>query len=161
MIHCVIALTTYQMMWWRLRPNRCWKRAQWPVMPSAYFPSARRTRPPQWVINHNKYSLLCYTLFLLIISYLFPQADDNFWKVKYDHEAAKQARAAKRTERKAAKIGTSRKKKPSASDLFKLDDSYDDEEEVILNSPDSFVIILLTFYLFRRIRGTTKRLTKR
>ena len=92
---------------------------------------------------------------------LFPQADDNFWKVKYDHEAAKQARAAKRTERKAAKTGTSRKKKPCASDLFKLDDTFDDEEEVILNSPDSFVIILLTFYPFRRIRGTVKQLTKR
>jgi len=100
-------------------------------------------------------------LLLLITPYHFSQADDNFWKVKYDHEVAKQARAAKRAERKAAKTGTSRKKKPSTSDLFKLDDTSDDEEEVILNSPDSFVIILLTFYPFRRIRGTAKRLTKR
>ena len=43
--------------------------------------------------------------------------------VKYDHDAAKQARAAKKTERKAAKTGTSKKKKPSASELFKLDDT--------------------------------------
>ena len=91
----------------------------------------------------------------------FPQADDNFWKVKYDHEAAKQARAAKRAERKAAKTRTSKKRKPSASDLLKLDDTFEDDEEVILNSLNSFAIILLTFYLFRRIRGTAKRLTKR
>ncbi|XP_044343657.1 uncharacterized protein [Triticum aestivum] len=65
---------------------------------------------------------------LINISFLY-QADDNFWKVKYNHEAAKQARVAKRTERKAAKVGTSRKKKPSASDLLKLDDTSDDEEE--------------------------------
>ena len=59
------------------------------------------------------------------------QANDEFWKVKYDHEAAKQARAAKKTERKAAKTGTSKKKKPSASDLLRLEDSSSDEEEVI------------------------------
>jgi len=74
---------------------------------------------------------------LLITPYLFPQADDDFWNVKYDHEAAKQARAATRTERKAAETGTSRKKKPSASDLLKLDDTSDDEEEVTSNSLDS------------------------
>ena len=66
-----------------------------------------------------------------MILYLFPQASDNFWKFKYDHEAAKQARAAKKTERKATKTGTSKKKKPSASDLFKLDDTSSDDEEVI------------------------------
>ena len=66
-----------------------------------------------------------------MILYLFPQAGDNFWKVKYDHEAAKQARTAKKTDRKAAKTGTSKKKKPSASNLFKLDDTSSDDEEVI------------------------------
>ena len=71
-------------------------------------------------------------LLVLMIPYLFPQAGDNFWKVKYDHEAAKQARAAKKTERKAVKIGTSKKKKPSASDMLKLDDSSSDDEEVTL-----------------------------
>ncbi|XBJ28328.1 hypothetical protein VPH35_005452 [Triticum aestivum] len=58
-----------------------------------------------------------------------PAANDNFWKVKYDHEAAKQARAAKRAKRKATKTGTSRKRKPSASDMLRLEDSDDDEEE--------------------------------
>ena len=106
-------------------------------MPLAYFPSARRTRPPQWVINLNEYSLLYYTLLLLITPYHFLQADDNFWKVKYDHEAAKQARAAKRAEREAAKTGTSKKRKPSASDMFKLDDTDDDGEEVTFNFLDS------------------------
>ena len=51
---------------------------------------------------------------------IFPQAKSDFWKAKYDHEAAKKARAAaiaaKKTVRKS-------KKKPTASDLFKLDDS--------------------------------------
>ena len=69
---------------------------------------------------------------MLIILYHFPQADDNFWKVKYDHDAAKQAMAAKKTERKAAKMGTSKKKKPNTSELFKLDDTSSDDEEVIL-----------------------------
>ena len=53
-----------------------------------------------------------------MIPCLFPQANDNFWKVKYDHEAAKLARAAK--------------KNPSTSDMMRLDDSSSDEEEVIL-----------------------------
>ena len=61
-----------------------------------------------------------------MIPCLFPQADDNFWKVKYDHEAAKLARATKKTERKAARTGTSKKKNPIASDMFKLDDSSSD-----------------------------------
>ena len=69
---------------------------------------------------------------MLIILYPFPQANDNFWKVKYDHDTAKQVRASKKTERKAAKTGTSKKKKPSASDLLKLDDTSSDDEEVIL-----------------------------
>ena len=81
--------------------------------------------------------LVYYTLLLLITPLSFSQAGDNFWKVKYDHEPAKQARAAKRTKRKAAKTGTSRNKKPSASDLFKLDDTSDDEEEVTSNSLES------------------------
>ena len=68
---------------------------------------------------------------VLIIPYLFPHVDDNFWKVKYDHEAAKQARATKKAERKAAKTGTSKKKRPSASDLLRLEDSSSDDEEVI------------------------------
>ena len=76
-------------------------------------------------------------MLLLITPYHSSQADDNFRKVKYNHEAAKQARAAKRAERKAAKTGISKKRKPSASDMFKLDDTDDDEEEVTFNSLDS------------------------
>ena len=160
MTHYVIAPMTYQKMWWKPWSNHCWKKPWWLVIPLAYFPSARRTRPLLWVTNLNEYSLLYYILSLLITPYHFPQAYDNFWKVKYNHEAAKQARAAKRAERKAAKTGTSRKKKPSASDLLKLDDTSD-EEEVILNSPDSFVIILLTLYLFRKTKGTAELPRKR
>ena len=76
-------------------------------------------------------------MLLFITPYHFSQANDNFWKVKYNHEAAKQAREVKRAERKTAKTGTSKKRKPSASDMFKLDDTDDDEEEVTSNSLDS------------------------
>ena len=100
-------------------------------------------------------------MLLFITPYHFSQANDNFWKVKYNHEAAKQARAAKRAQRKTAKTRTSKKRKPSASDMFNLDDTDDDEEEVAFNSLDSYVLILSIFYPFRRIRGTAKRLTKR
>ena len=60
------------------------------------------------------------------------QAKSDFWKKKYDHEAAKKARAVK----KAAKKTTKRKKKPSASDILKLDDTS--ESEVALDSLGSF-----------------------
>ena len=100
-------------------------------------------------------------MLLLITFSHYSQAKDNFWKVKYDHEAAKQVREAKRAERKTAKAGTQKKKKPSASDLLKLDDTTDDEEELILNSPDSFIIILLTLIPSRRTREIAKQLRKR
>ncbi|XP_073353056.1 uncharacterized protein [Aegilops tauschii subsp. strangulata] len=56
-----------------------------------------------------------------------PAANDKFWKVKYDHAAAKKARKAKKAARKAA----ARKKgnKPSASDLLHLDDTSESERE--------------------------------
>ena len=66
------------------------------------------------------------------------QANDKFWKVKYDHEAAKKARKAKKAARRAAP----RKKgsKPSASDLLQLDDTS--ESEVALDSlGSSFVFV--------------------
>ena len=66
------------------------------------------------------------------------QADDKFWKVKYDHETAKKARKAKKAARRAAP----RKKgsKPSASDLLQLDDTS--ESEVALDSlGSSFVFV--------------------
>ena len=60
---------------------------------------------------------------------IFLQAKSDFWKATYDHEAAKKARAdaiaAKKTTRNS-------KKKPTASDMFKLDDVS--ESEVALDS---------------------------
>ena len=54
------------------------------------------------------------------------QANSDFWKAKYDHEATKKAKAAamntKKTTRKSKK-----KKKTTAEDLMKLDDSSDSE----------------------------------
>ena len=60
------------------------------------------------------------------------QAKSEFWKAEYDHEAAKKARAAKKAAKKTAKKITKKKKKPSASDLLKLDDTS--ESEVALDS---------------------------
>ena len=81
------------------------------------------------------------------------QANDKFWKVKYDHEAAKKARKAKKAARRAAP----RKKgsKPSASELLQLDDSS--ESEVTLDSLGSsfvfrlFLTTLLTLIISRMI----------
>ena len=60
---------------------------------------------------------------------IFPQAKSDFWKAKYDREAAKKARAAaiaaKKTVRKS-------KKKPTGSELLKMDDTS--ESEVALDS---------------------------
>ncbi|SPT17584.1 unnamed protein product [Triticum aestivum] len=54
-----------------------------------------------------------------------PAADDKFWRVKYDHEAAKKARKAK----KAAKKAAPRKKgsRPTASEVLQLSDSSESE----------------------------------
>ena len=62
------------------------------------------------------------------------QADEKFWKVKYDHEATKKARKTKNAARKAA----ARKKgnKPSTSDMLHLEDTS--ESEVALDSLGSF-----------------------
>ena len=58
------------------------------------------------------------------------QAGDKFWKVKYDHEAAKKAGKEKKAARKEA---VQRKgKKATASDLLWLSDSS--ESEVALDS---------------------------
>ena len=62
------------------------------------------------------------------------QAGDKFWKVKYDHEAAKKARKEKRAAKKEA---TQRKsEKATASDLLRLSDSS--ELEVALESLSLF-----------------------
>ncbi|XBI91590.1 hypothetical protein VPH35_028875 [Triticum aestivum] len=59
-----------------------------------------------------------------------PKAGDKFWKVKYDHEAAKKARKEKRAARKEA--AQRKGKKATASDLLWL--SYSSESEVALDS---------------------------
>ncbi|XBI56525.1 hypothetical protein VPH35_038099 [Triticum aestivum] len=62
-----------------------------------------------------------------------PAADDKFWKVKYDHEAAKKARKAK----KAAKKAAPRKKgsRPTASELMQLSDSFESEDDSGASNP--------------------------
>ncbi|XP_073366749.1 uncharacterized protein [Aegilops tauschii subsp. strangulata] len=62
-----------------------------------------------------------------------PAANDKFWKVKYDHEAAKKARKAKKAARRAAprKKGT----KPTASELLQLDDSSESEDDTGVSNP--------------------------
>ncbi|KAM3295642.1 hypothetical protein ACQJBY_038123 [Aegilops geniculata] len=62
-----------------------------------------------------------------------PAADDKFWKVKYDHEAAKKARKAK----KAAKRAAPRKKgsRPTASELLQLSDSSESEDDTGASNP--------------------------
>ncbi|KAM3295640.1 hypothetical protein ACQJBY_038121 [Aegilops geniculata] len=62
-----------------------------------------------------------------------PAADDKFWKVKYDHEAAKKARKAK----KAAKRAAPRKKgsRPTASELLQLSDSSESEKLLLTWRP--------------------------
>ena len=58
------------------------------------------------------------------------QAKSDFWKAKYDHEAAKKARAAAINTKKTTR--RSKKKKSTAEDLMKLDDTS--ESEVALDS---------------------------
>ena len=89
----------------------------------------------------------------------FFQANDKFWKVRYDHEAAKKARKAKKAARRAAP----RKKgsKPSASELLQLDDSS--ESEVALDLLDfSFVFRLFFNHLIDLIirRMIPERVTR-
>ena len=69
----------------------------------------------------------------------FSQANDKFWKAKYDHKAAKRARKAKRAAWKAAvkKKGN----KSSTSDLLRLEDTS--ESEVALDSLGSFFNYLI------------------
>ena len=102
----------------------------------------KKNPAPAVSFQPSGYFLSCYTVFLRITLYNLLQANDNFWKIQYDHEAAKKARAAKRDERKTTKPTTSRKRKPSASELFQLDDTDDNEEEVTFEFP-----FLLYFYL--------------
>ncbi|XBI36935.1 hypothetical protein VPH35_122370 [Triticum aestivum] len=56
-----------------------------------------------------------------------PEARSDFWKVKYDHEAAKKARATAINAKKTTR-GSKKKKKSTAEDWMKLDDSSESEE---------------------------------
>ncbi|XBH62690.1 hypothetical protein VPH35_116850 [Triticum aestivum] len=56
-----------------------------------------------------------------------PAANDQFWKAKYDHEAAKRARKAKKAARKAA--AKKKGNKTSASDMFRLVDTSESKED--------------------------------
>ena len=67
------------------------------------------------------------------------QAGDKFWKVKYDHEAAKKAKKEKRAARKEA--AQRKGKKATASDLLRLSDSF--ESEVALDSLGFFFNYLI------------------
>ena len=82
------------------------------------------------------------------------QAKSDFWKTKYDHEAAKKARAAKKASRKAAKKTTKRKKKPSASELLNLD--YTSESEVALDSLGSFFNHLIDTNYYQADTGASQ-----
>nr|XP_040251650.1 neuromodulin-like [Aegilops tauschii subsp. strangulata] len=55
-----------------------------------------------------------------------PDAESDFWKKQYDHEATKKVRAAKKAAKKTAKKN---KKKPSASSMFELNDSSESEDD--------------------------------
>ncbi|XP_048544285.1 uncharacterized protein LOC125523276 isoform X2 [Triticum urartu] len=55
-----------------------------------------------------------------------PEAKSDFWKAKYDHEAAKKARAAAIAGRKTTRKS---KKKKTASDIFQLDDVSESEDD--------------------------------
>ncbi|XBI16109.1 hypothetical protein VPH35_058425 [Triticum aestivum] len=82
-------------------------------------------------------------------------ADDKFWRVKYDHEAAKKARKAK----KAAKKAAPRKKgnRPTASELMQLSDSSELEE----TSPSSGDSMQSSLPAFKTVPGAQAKLTKR
>ena len=64
------------------------------------------------------------------------QTKSDFWKAKYDHEAAKKARAAAITAKKKTRR-SKKKKKSTAEDLLKLDDDTS-ESEVALDSLGQF-----------------------
>ena len=63
------------------------------------------------------------------------QANSDFWKVKYDHKAAKKAKAAAMNTKKTTQK-TKKKKKATVEDLMKLDDTSD--SEVALDSLGQF-----------------------
>nr|XP_020158762.1 uncharacterized protein LOC109744078 [Aegilops tauschii subsp. strangulata] len=71
-----------------------------------------------------------------------PAANDQFWKAKYDHEAAKKARKAKRAARKA--VAKKKGSKSSTSDLLRLEDTSE-SEDTSPSSGDSLQSNMLAF----------------
>ncbi|XBI52493.1 hypothetical protein VPH35_034857 [Triticum aestivum] len=71
-----------------------------------------------------------------------PAANDKFWKVKYDHEAAKKARKAKKAARRAAP----RKKgsRPTALELLQLSDSSESEDDTGASNPVTEEVTILS-----------------
>ena len=86
--------------------------------------------------------------------FTYLQAKSDFWKAKYDHEAAKKARAAAITAKKTTRR-YKKKKKSTAEDLLKLDDDTS-ESEVALDSLGQFLITLLTLTIARTTRGPVR-----
>ena len=87
---------------------------------------------------------------------ILAQAKSDFWKAKYDHEAAKKAKVAMRAAKKTSRRS---RKKPSASELLKLDDAS--ESEVALDSLGLFLTTLLTLNIARMTRGPARQSKKR
>lgn len=87
---------------------------------------------------------------------ILPQAKSDFWKAKYDHETAKKARAAARAAKKTVRKS---KKKPTASDLLKLDDTS--ESEVALDSLGMFFNNLTDTDYCQDDTGAARQLKKR
>src|SRR5215216_6997521 len=83
-----------------------------------------------------------FTVFFKIFYYLnfddLSQAESEFWKKEYDHEAAKKARAAKKATKKTVKKV---KRKSIASNMFEPIDSS--KSEVALDSLGSFFNYLI------------------
>ena len=82
----------------------------------------------------------------------FSQADDEFWKKEYDHEAAKRARKAKKAARRAAT--KKRGENPYASEFLQLEDSF--ESEVALDSLGSFFKHLINTDYHQDDTGTSQ-----
>ena len=73
---------------------------------------------------------------MTFILFIWLQAKSDFWKAKYDHEAAKKARVAAIAARKTTRR-SKKKKRSTVEDLLKLDDDTS-ESEVALDSLGQF-----------------------
>ncbi|XBI56676.1 hypothetical protein VPH35_038220 [Triticum aestivum] len=89
----------------------------------------------------------------------FPAANDKFWKVKYDHEAAKKATKAKKAARRAAP----RKKgsMPTASELLQLSESSESEDDTGASNPVTEEVTTLSFDSEPLPRPKVRRVTRK